>query len=111
MKNMFCQIKYCPYPVHRRRKLNYKEAARMITNHGPNVLIQFDLLHITKWKQSRKGPFINYVRVPRGGGLKISTYSYFGCGQTNSYVIFSKSIFYIIDRPVKWFSRDHNSFI
>ena len=38
-----------------------------------------------------KGLFINYVRVPRDGGVgKISTYSYFGEGsQTHSYVIFS----------------------
>ena len=43
-----------------------------------------------------QGSFINYVRAPREGGLKISTYSYFGeGGQTHSYVIFSKSIFYI----------------
>ena len=43
-------------------------------------------------------PFINYIRVSRGGGVgKISTYSYFGGrGQTHSYVIFSKSIFYTV---------------
>ena len=54
-----------------------------------------------------KGPFINYVRVSREGGVgKISTYSYFG-GATHSYVIFSKSIFYIRNRAVKWFGKDH----
>ena len=31
-------------------------------------------------------------------------------GQTHSYVIFSKSIFYIRNRAVKWFDRDHISF-
>ena len=33
--------------------------------------------------QESKGPFINYVRVPRedGGIGKISTYSYFGGGE------------------------------
>ena len=37
------------------------------------------------------------------------TYSYFGGGrgQTHSYVIFSKSIFYIRNRVVKWFGRYH----
>jgi hypothetical protein len=60
-----------------------------------------------------KGPFINYVSVSRGrGGGKISTYSYLGeGGQTYSYVIFSKSIFYIRNRAVKCFGRDHISFI
>ena len=59
------------------------------------------------------GPFINYVRVSDGGGVgKISTYSYFGEeGQTHSYVMFSKSIFYIRNRVVKWFGRDHISFV
>ena len=31
--------------------------------------------------------------------------------QTHSYEIFSKSIFYIRNRAVKWFGRDHISFI
>ena len=31
-------------------------------------------------------------------------------GQTHSYVIFLKTIFYIRNRAVKWFSRDHISF-
>ena len=59
-----------------------------------------------------KGPFINYVRVPREWEVgKISTYPYFEeGGQTHSYVIFSKSIFYIRNRAVKWFGRDHISF-
>ena len=44
-------------------------------------------------QQRGLGPIINYVRVPREGGMeKISTYSYFGGGQTHSYVMFSKSI-------------------
>ena len=63
---------------------------------------------------SAKGPVINYLRVQREGVVgKISTYSYFGGrgGQTNSYLIFSKLIFYIINRAVKWFGRDHISFI
>ena len=50
---------------------------------------------------------------PEGGGIgKISTYSYFGRGeaQTHSYVIFSKSLFYIRNRAVKWFGKDHISF-
>ena len=45
-----------------------------------------------------KEKLINYVMVPReGGGVgKICTYPYLGEeGQTHSYVIFSKSIFYI----------------
>ena len=46
-----------------------------------------------------KGSLINYVRFPREGVGKISTSSYFGeGGQTHSYVIFSKSIFYIRNR-------------
>ena len=62
------------------------------------------------------GPFINYVRVPRegrGGGIgKIFTYSYFReeGGQIHSYIIFSKSIFYIKNCTAKWFGRDHISF-
>ena len=60
-----------------------------------------------------KGPFIR--KDPEGGGRvgKISTYSYFGGGkgQIHSYVIFPKSIFYIRNRAVKWFGRDHISFI
>ena len=60
-----------------------------------------------------KGPFINYVRVSRGGeGLEKSlhTSTWGGGGQTHSYVIFSKWIFYISNRAVKWFGRDHVSF-
>ena len=60
-----------------------------------------------------KGSFINYVRVPREvGGLEKSlhTVTLGGGGQTQSYVIFSKSIFYIRNRVVKWFGRDHISF-
>ena len=55
------------------------------------------------------GSFINYVRVPREEEVgKISTYSYLKeGGQTHSYVIFSKSIFVIRNRAVKWFGRDH----
>jgi hypothetical protein len=46
----------------------------------------------------------------RGVG-KISKYSYLGeGGQTHSYVIFSKSLFYIRNCAVKWFGRDHISF-
>ena len=59
------------------------------------------------------GPFINYVRVSRGEGVgKISTYSYLEGegGQIHSYVIFYKSIFYIRNRAVKWFGREHISF-
>ena len=33
-----------------------------------------------------------------------------GGGKTHFYVIFSKSIFYIRNRAVKWFGRDHVSF-
>ena len=59
-----------------------------------------------------KGPFIHSLRKgPEGGEVgKISTYSYFRRGQTHSYVIFSKLIFYIGNRAVKWFGRDHVSF-
>ena len=60
-----------------------------------------------------KEKLINYVMVPReGGGVgKICTYPYLGEeGQTHSYVIFSKSIFYIRNRVVQWFGRDHVSF-
>ena len=56
-----------------------------------------------------KGSFINYVKVLREGGIgKISTYSYFGVGggQTHSYVIFSKSIFYFKNRAVWWFDSN-----
>ena len=51
-----------------------------------------------------KGPFINYVRVPREGGVlekSLYTLTLRGRGQTHSYVIFSKSIFYIRNRAVK----------
>ena len=34
-----------------------------------------------------------------------------GGGQTQSYVIFSKSIFYIRNHAVKWFGRESISFI
>ena len=65
--------------------------------------------------QTVKEPFINYVRFSRRRGVgKISTSSYFGLGrggQTHSYVIFSKSIFYIRNCEVKWFGRDHVSFV
>ena len=59
-----------------------------------------------------KGPLINYVRVPREGGLEKPqhTLTLGRGGQTHSYVIFSKSIFYIRNRAVKWFGRDHISF-
>ena len=60
-----------------------------------------------------KGAFINYLRVPRerGGGVgKISTYSYFGGRGSNPFV---RNIFQadIRNRAVKWFGRDHISFI
>ena len=53
---------------------------------------------------NEKGPFINYVRVPRegGGGWKNPYILLLWGGQTHSYLVFSKSIFYIINRPVKW---------
>jgi hypothetical protein len=56
----------------------------------------------TEW--STKGPFINYIRVSREEGRgfwKISTYSYFGERRSHhSYIIFSKSIFYIRNQVV-----------
>ena len=57
---------------------------------------------------TNKGPLIYYVRVSRVEG-KSSTYFYLGGqgGQTHSYVIFSKSIFYIRNHAVKWFGWDH----
>ena len=58
---------------------------------------------------SNKGPFINYIRVPREGGIWKNLYIlllWAGGDQTHSYVIFSKSIFYIRNRAVKWFVRD-----
>ena len=58
-----------------------------------------------------KGPFINYVRVPREGELEKSLHTLTLEGQTHSYVIFSKSIFYIRNHAVKWFGKDHISFI
>ena len=62
---------------------------------------------------SNMGPFINYVRVSMGEGLEKSlhTLTFGRRGQIHSYVIFSKSIFYIRNRAVKWFGRDHISFI
>ena len=58
-----------------------------------------------------KGSFINYVRVPRESGLEKSLHTLtLEGGQTHSHVIFSKSIFYIRNRAVKWFGRDHISF-
>ena len=59
-----------------------------------------------------KGPFINYVRVPREGGLEKSlhTLTLGRGGETHSDVIFSKSIFYIRNRALKLFGRDHISF-
>ena len=61
----------------------------------------------------RKGPFINYIRIPReaGGGNNLYILLLWGGGgQTHSYVIFSKSIFYIRNHAVKWFGRDFISF-
>ena len=63
-----------------------------------------------------KGPFINYVMVPKEGELEKSLHTLTltmgrgGGSQTHSYVIFSKSIFYIRTRTVKWFGRNHISF-
>ena len=48
-----------------------------------------------------KGPFINYVNVSREGGefeKSLNTLTLGGGGQTYSYVIFSKLIFYIRNR-------------
>ena len=57
------------------------------------------------------GSFISYVRVPREGLEKsLHTLTWGGGSQTHSYVIFSKSIFYIRNRAVKWFGKDHISF-
>ena len=62
-----------------------------------------------------KGPFINYLKASRGEELKKSLHTLTlrggGRDQINSYVIFSKPIFYIRNRAVKWFSGDHISFI
>ena len=67
-----------------------------------------------KIRRNGKGPFINYVRVPRevGGWKNLYIPSHWrGGGVPNPfYVIFSKSIFYIRNRAVKWFGRDHISF-
>ena len=55
--------------------------------------------------KSRNGPLINYIRVPREGGWK-NFYILLLVGQggqTHSYIIFFKSIFYIRNRAVKWF--------
>ena len=48
-----------------------------------------------------KGTFINYVRVPREGVGKISTYSYFGEGRSNPFLrnIFQIYIILEITRP------------
>ena len=58
------------------------------------------------------GPFINYIRILRvGGGWKnIYILLLWGGGEAHSYVIFSKSIFYISNRAVKLFGKDHISF-
>ena len=48
-------------------------------------------------EHTHKGPLINYISVPREG-------------QTHSYIIFSKLIFYIRNCRVKCFGRDHISF-
>ena len=47
------------------------------------------------WK-TRKGPFINYVRVSRGEGLEKSLYSYFGGEGSNPFLrnIFQVDILY-----------------
>ena len=83
-----------------------------------NVLYQVKVTVVPRLKgciTCSKGPFNNYARVMREGGVgKISTYAYFFLGkgsQTYSYGIFSKSIFYIRNRGVKLFGRDHISFI
>ena len=57
---------------------------------------------------------IHYLHkgLERGRGWKnldILTYFGGGGGQTYSYIIFSKSIFYIRNRAVKWIARDHIS--
>ena len=53
-------------------------------------------------RENVKGPFINYARVPREGGLEKSLVPLLwgDGGQNHSYVIFSKSIFYIRNRAV-----------
>ena len=65
------------------------------------------LLTVEERLRSTKGSFINYVRVlrERGGGLdkSLHTFTFGEGGQTHSYVIFSKSIFYIRNRAVLWF--------
>ena len=60
------------------------------------IKINIDQSQVIRLSRSKE-PFTNYVRVPREWVVgKISTYSYFGGGSNwDSYVIFSKSIFYI----------------
>ena len=74
----------------------------------------FSMDHSCSWVlEILSGTFIIYLRVPKEGrGLEKSLHTLtLGRGQTHSYVIFSKSIFYIRNRAVKWFGRDHISFI
>ena len=68
---------------------------------------------VIKYVVVHRGHSLNYVRVLREGGLE-DLYILFlwgGGGQTHSYIIFSKSIFYIRNRMIKWFGRVHISFI
>jgi hypothetical protein len=61
---------------------------------------------------SCKGPFINYVRLPREEGLEKSLHTLtLGGRGSNPFLrnIFQVD-FYIINRAVKWFGRDHISF-
>ena len=58
-----------------------------------------------------RGHSLITLRVSTGEGLekKLHTLTLRG-GHAHSYVIFSKSIFYIRNRAVKWFGRDYISF-
>ena len=52
-----------------------------------------------------------WFRGRRGGGKYLHTFTLgLAEGQTHSYIIFSKSIFYIRNREGKWLGRDHISF-
>ena len=60
-------------------------------------------------EERRLTGYFNYVREE--GRLEKSLHTLtLGGRQIHSYVIFSKSIFHIRNRAVKWFGRDHISF-
>ena len=92
--------------------ISSKSGITMLKSVKPNKNLLFYIESAMSYFLSL-GPFINYVKIPREGEVgKISTHSYFG-EEVKPYLTYILQSQYCVIRncAVKWFGRDHISFI